>query len=430
MEFLNALQSMLSINVQLEVMILEGMPIYGRYMTHLTKGLCSNRSLKIINFARTKMGDEACEILCANIKHLTNIESVNLSQCNLGPKGAESVRDYIRFQKIHRFSEAWIRSLRYQNVDTELFDGVKKIYLNNNPQIGDEGLEILTDELKEDVWVKEIEMQNCGLTSDGASHIMNCLQINKTILNFNVNNNSEIPDHLLRQIMIHLGSGDGESTDSGEGRSVQHKITKSQLIDNVKFLEDQLESETFRRKELEKLNGQLHNQISEVQKEMSINNSMVNIPEGYTLVANEELQKIMVKKSSTIVTHRSYLNAAVKLRRKKKSHAIKNVRSFINESPQNSQQISKSKSENVLKIDLAQRQKMFIERSIGDSLDIGGGSCEIEENSMMGIDLLRCFVKRKTTRHINHLKDDFDPRVYFKCKPSHVVPSNSDADTD
>lgn len=428
MDLLNALQSMLSINAQLEVLILEGMPIYGRYMTHLTKGLCSNRSLKIINFARSKIGDEACEILCSNIKHLANIESVNLSQCNLSFRGAESVRDFIRFQKIHRFSEAWIRSLRYQNVDTSLFDGVKKIYLNNNPKIGDEGLQILTDELKEDVWIKEIELQNCGLTSDGASHIMNCLQINKTILNFNVNNNSEIPDHLQRQIMVQLGGGcDGESSDSSETRSVQHRITKSQLIDNVKFLEDQLESETFQRKELEKLNDQLHNQINEVKREMSNQGSMVNIPEGYTLVENEELQKIMVKKSS-VVTHRSYSNAAVKLRRKKKSTNIKNVRSYVIEQPHTSQALATSKSENILKIDMS--QKVFVERKIGDSLDIGGG-CDIEENSMMGIDLLRCFVKRKTTtRHVNQTNNDLDPRVFFTRKPSQIVPSNSDVDTD
>lgn len=415
MELLNALQSMLSHNPHLEVLTLEGLPIYGRYMNHLVKGLCSNRSLKVINFSRTNMGDEACEILCANIKHLTNIESVNLSHCNLGVKGATAIRDFIRFQKIHRFSEAWIRSLRYQNVDAAHFDGVKKIFLNNNPMITDEGLEILADELREDVWIKEIEVQNCGLTHVSANIIMDCLKINKTILNFNVNNNSEIPDQLQRHIMFHFSSssssGDGDSLASNDAKIIKQKITKSQLIDNVKFLEDQLESEIFRRKELEKINEQLYKQLNEVQREMSINNT-INIPDGYTLVTNEELQKIIYKKST--ITHRNYSNAAVRLRRKRKP-GVQKVCSYT-QLPHHVPQLISSKSENKLNVDITPK-RMFIEKNIGDSINNFGMK---EENSF---ELLRCFMKKNM--HQNNNSNNSENLLDCFKRKSLIAPSNS-----
>lgn len=425
MELLNALQGLLTQNSQLEVLILEGLPMYGRFMTHLAKGLCSNRSLKILSFARSNIGDEACEILCSNIKHLTNIESVNLSQCNLGIKGVTAIRDFIRFQKIHRFSEAWIRSLRYQNLDAAQFDGVKKIYINNNPQIGDEGIEILTDELGEDVWIKEIEVQNCGLTDVGANHVMNCLQINKTILNFNVSNNHDIPDHLLRHIMIHLGSSsvEVESSDSSDTKSIQQKVTKSQLIDNVKFLEDQLESEIFRRKELEKTNEELYKQLIEIKNEVTTRNNSLHIPDGYTLMTNEELEKFVTKKAP-VVAHKSYSSAVIRVRRKRVARlSVKKTRSYDEENVQNN--LAQSKSENMIKVD-AKTKKIFIEKNIGDSVEIGNN---YQDSQMMGTDLLRCFAKRNQA-HVNEMGDGPNQRACFGGQSGLIVPSNSDADSD
>lgn len=422
MELLNALQGLLTHNNQLEVLILEGLPLYGRYMTHLAKGLCSNRSIKILSFARSNIGDEACETLCSIIKHLTNIESVNLSQCNLGVKGVTSIRDFIKFQKIHRFSEAWIRSLRYQDIDSKQFDGVKKIYLNNNPQIGDEGTEILTDELREDVWIKEIEIQNCGLTDVGANHVMNCLQINKTILNFNISNNHDIPEHLMRHIMLHFGSSavETESSDSSETKSIQQKISKSQLMDDVKFLQDQLEGEIFRRKELENYNEELKKQLMEIKNEISDKNKSLHIPEGYTLITNEELEKIVTKK----VPARSYSTAVIRHRRRRTRMTLKRTQSFI--ADQNN--LSKSKSENIIKVDVTPK-KIFIEKNIGDSIAIGNHTEELEEARMMGNDLLRCFAKRKQS-NLNGKGDGLDPRTFFGEPSGTIAPLNSDAESD
>lgn len=397
MEFLNALQQMLEINTQLEILMLEGLPIYGRYMTHLVKGLCTNRSLKILSLARSSIGDEACETLCSNIKHMANIESVNLSHCGLGVKGASSIREFVRFQKVHRLSEAWICSLRYRTFEPSSFNGVRKIFINNNPLIGDEGLKVLIDELREDVWVKEIEMQNCGLTSESANLIISALEENKTILNFNINNNSEIPEHLLRHIMIHLGSSsscDAESSDSSDSRTVARKASKSQLVDSLKFLKDQLEAAIFRQKELEKVNAQLHKQIAEVKNDLSIQSTAFNVPEGYTLVADEELHKLLRKKPVVLPINRTFSATAVRLRRKKNL-------------------LQAAKSENIISVDVTPKKKIFVEKNIGDSLAISG-PCETAENDE-SLEILRCFTQKKKS---------------FGSVRSLIVPSNSDADSD
>lgn len=45
-------------------------------------------------------------------------------------------------------------SLRYRDVDRDRMPGLKRILLNDNPLIGDEGLEHVTEILKEDEWIK------------------------------------------------------------------------------------------------------------------------------------------------------------------------------------------------------------------------------------------------------------------------------------
>lgn len=428
MELLNALQGLLTHNTQLEVLILEGLPMYGRYMTRLASGLFSNRSIKILSFARSNIGDEACEILCSNIKHLPNIESVNFSQCILGVKGIISIRDFIRFQKINRFSEAWIRSLRYQNIENEKFDGIKKILMNNNPQIGDEGIEILTDELREDVWIKEIEMQNCGLTDVGANHVKNCLEINKTILSFNINNNHDISNHLLRNISMHFGSStiDIDSSDSSDTKSIHQKISKTQLLDDVKFLQDQLKLEICKREELEKSNEELKKQFSQVlqqRNEISVKNESIHIPEGYTLLSNDELERIVAKKSPMFV-HKSYSSAVIRLRRKRTTRlTVKKTRSFVGNGVEN-KNLTRSKSENIISTE-DETKKIFIEKNIGDSIEIGSHAFG---STFLGSDLLRCFTKQK--HHVNEMGDDIDPRAFFGKRSGIAVPLNSDNESD
>lgn len=276
----------------LEDLVLEGLPLSGRYMTSFAKGLTQSTNIKSLSFARCNIGDEACETLCETLKFLTSMETLNLSGCNLGSKGAESVTNLVKFHKIQRLSEAWAQSLRYRNVEADSFSGLRKVLLNNNPDIGDKGVEVIAEALKEDLWIKDIEMQNCGLTEEGAQHIINCLNVNRTILSFNIAGNSEVPEHLYRHIVVHLGIAEADSSDSNESKSSSTKISKFKLLDKVKFMEEQLETEMFRRKKMEELYDKLQGQVVEYQKEMAFHGSF-RIPNGFTLVANTTMEKLL-----------------------------------------------------------------------------------------------------------------------------------------
>lgn len=49
-----------------------------------------------------------------------------------------------------------MKSLRYQDLDVNSLAGLTRINLNNNPEIGDDGLQMIFEILKDDVWIKGI----------------------------------------------------------------------------------------------------------------------------------------------------------------------------------------------------------------------------------------------------------------------------------
>lgn len=53
-----------------------------------------------------------------------------------------------------RHNEAWKDSLRYRRPDLDRMHGLRRISLNCNPLIGDQGTQVLAEVLKDDLWVK------------------------------------------------------------------------------------------------------------------------------------------------------------------------------------------------------------------------------------------------------------------------------------
>lgn len=287
-----ALEHLLAKNSVLETLVLEGLPLDERYMMAFTKGLSQNKSVTTLSLARSQISDAACESLCSTIKHMKEVKTFILSGCNLSFKGAEAVASLIKFQKIQRFSDAWGKSLRYQNIDSDAFHGLRKISLNNNPEIENQGLEILLEALSEDAWIKEMEMQNCGLDDEGAQSIIKCLSINKSILSFNIAGNHDVSEVFHRQISINLGNIEHDNSDSSDSKSSSEKLTKTKLIENLHYALSQLETEVFRRKQMEILNETLNKQLVEAQKELMIQGA-VRVPEGFTLIATQTLNEMI-----------------------------------------------------------------------------------------------------------------------------------------
>lgn len=105
--------------------------------------------------------DDGCIIICSTIKHLSHIEKINFSQCDLTDIAATHISDVIKFQTINRYSEGWMKSFRYADVGATSIPGLKCLLLNGNTQIGDKGLDRILHDLKDDEWIKGTRFRKC-----------------------------------------------------------------------------------------------------------------------------------------------------------------------------------------------------------------------------------------------------------------------------
>ncbi|XP_030375878.1 protein Cep78 homolog [Scaptodrosophila lebanonensis] len=310
-----AISSCVEFNKNLTVLKLEGLPLQDKYIEYIAKALASNDRLKELSFHKSYIGDKGCESVCNTVKYLNCVEKFDLSDCNISNKGAEFVADMIKMQKITRFTEGWEKSLRYRTVDINSISGLRTLNMANNPEMGDEGLRLIAEVLKEDAWVKTIDMENCGLTDRGANIVLDCLDLNNAITDFNIRNNDGISKFLQRSVRDHLGQEDDEKLQEPQydlsGINGLHslpknkKYTVSQLLLHTKTLEEQLSFERMLRKKAEKLNEKLNHQL------ISFENNLVpdkvvdskDNPCGYVIVHNESLQSVMKDTQNYRQTH-------------------------------------------------------------------------------------------------------------------------------
>jgi centrosomal protein CEP78 len=50
--------------------------------------------------------------------------------------------------------------------------GIRRITINSNPLIGDKGVHLLSEAFKSDLWLKALDLQDCGITTIGANYLL------------------------------------------------------------------------------------------------------------------------------------------------------------------------------------------------------------------------------------------------------------------
>ncbi|XP_037046842.1 protein Cep78 homolog [Bradysia coprophila] len=268
-------------STEIQSLALEGLPLTVEYIQSIANAILQNNSLKMLSFARSNLMDDGCVIVCSTIKHLSHIEKINFSYCDLTEISAAPIGNLIKYQTINRYSEEWIKSFRYQDVSDTL-PGLKCLVLNGNEELGDKGLQRIIMELKDDEWMKAIEFQNCGLTDNGGSSIIDCLKCNKTLTVFDVGSNPKMSRRIFNEIQKMLGA----DPDTFE---IDRKESTMKLREAIDVLEQRLEIETANREQANKMNIQLHNKLK---KAKEIKNKEVDLPPGYLLINEEVLNAI------------------------------------------------------------------------------------------------------------------------------------------
>lgn len=288
---------MLKVNNHIETLALEGLPMLSRYTNFLLEGLAQNKTIRAISFERSYLRDDGCEMICATLKYLSNIEHINLSECELTSRCAQFIADMIKQQSICRYSEGWQESLRYRDIDPDSIHGLRRITLDRNPQIGDTGLMTIVEALKDDEWIKAIDMQTCGISDAGAEHIVRLLGNHDHMFVFDIRDNKNVSQHVLDHIRKLLGCEPEEVNSDGTMKSISTKSSIESLREKINFLELQLNREITNRKKSEALNVQLQSVLAELQKKLP-NNSQMDIPNGYSLIEKNVLNKL-VRRNAT-----------------------------------------------------------------------------------------------------------------------------------
>ncbi|NWV15482.1 CEP78 protein, partial [Ptilonorhynchus violaceus] len=196
-----AVKGCLSISDALKNLELQGLLLRERDLTVLTKGLATASSLESVSLAHCPIGDGGLETICQSIKNTATIRSVNFTACSLTWRGAEHIANVLKYQAMRRHGEAWAESLRYRRPELEYMTGLRRITLNCNMLVGDRGASAFADCLGEDLWLKALDLQQCGISNEGARSLLDALQTNTTLVVLDIRKNPLIGRALMKTII-------------------------------------------------------------------------------------------------------------------------------------------------------------------------------------------------------------------------------------
>lgn len=165
----------------LTVLELDGLPMFCEYLEPLLQALKKNKTIKSLSFANCPIKDVGCQLVCTYLRFTPNVEVINLSGCGLSVKSGEQLAKLIKYQQINRYCESWHNSLRYEDPMSGVMRGIKRITINCNQDLGDNGFNYILDELEDDLWIKALDLQRCGITENLASKTINIVEYNKSL---------------------------------------------------------------------------------------------------------------------------------------------------------------------------------------------------------------------------------------------------------
>ncbi|XP_068560181.1 LOW QUALITY PROTEIN: centrosomal protein of 78 kDa [Cebidichthys violaceus] len=209
-----ALRECLAVSSNLKTVQLNGLPLRERDLITLTKVFSKSVVLENLSLANCPISDEGLEVICQSVKYSTTIRTVDFTGCNLTWRGAEHMANIIKHQGMQRHGTAWAESLRYRKPQFEGMGGLRRVTLNCNTLIGDRGAAALAHEVAEDLWVKALDLQRCGLSNEGARRLLEALKTNAALCVLDIRSNPLIDKVLIKTILEKvLMNADGQSSE-------------------------------------------------------------------------------------------------------------------------------------------------------------------------------------------------------------------------
>lgn len=119
-------------------------------------------------------------------------------------------------------------------------------------------------------------MDNCGFTETGYKEIENCLTVNQTLKKFS---SLSLPKII-------------EDNSITENIRLTIKKLEADMNEKMKYLEEKLASEMYQKRQSEHLVEQLHRQLMEAKKQISLQEKN-QIKEGYMIVKEADYKKFL-----------------------------------------------------------------------------------------------------------------------------------------
>ncbi|XP_075684446.1 centrosomal protein of 78 kDa isoform X2 [Rhinoderma darwinii] len=196
-----ALAACLTVSSSLRELELHGLPLRERDLKTLAKGLAASSSLESLALPYCSCGDEGLKIICKSVKNSPTIKVIDFTGCNLTWHGAEWMASIVKHQATRRHSDAWAESLRYRRPDLDCMTGLRRISLNCNTLVGDQGAKAIANVLGEDLWLKALDIRQCGISNEGAKAFLHALQTNTTLMVLDIRKNPLIDHSLLKTVI-------------------------------------------------------------------------------------------------------------------------------------------------------------------------------------------------------------------------------------
>ncbi|XP_007499076.2 centrosomal protein of 78 kDa isoform X1 [Monodelphis domestica] len=208
-----AIKGCLSVSPALKNLELQGIYLRERDLILLTRGLNKSASLVHLSLAHCPIGDGGLETICQSVKTSVTLKTIDFSGCNLTWRGAEHLANILKYQTIKRHEDVWAESLRYRNPDLDGMAGLQRISLNYNTLIGDQGAIAFAQCLCDSLWLRALDLQQCGISNEGAKTLLTALEGNTTLMVLDVRKNPLV-DHSLMKTIINRAVQNGKSAKS------------------------------------------------------------------------------------------------------------------------------------------------------------------------------------------------------------------------
>lgn len=201
---INGLSTCLLQSISLQTLQLQNIDIKGKSLSSLCKALSRTKNLSYFSLIHCKLGDAGTQQLCQAIKNIPSLFHLTLVGCQITEKGANAVSNLIKHQSLNRDSAMWQDTLRVGQPILDNMRGLRRVTLSLNPHLGDEGVIALCQVLKEDLWIKAIDLHHCGISAEAGAELLSLVKMNQVIEVVDIRQNPFLEHDLMHKIIAAL----------------------------------------------------------------------------------------------------------------------------------------------------------------------------------------------------------------------------------